>query len=138
MSRSSNVGTLVSYRASLLFLFLAILNLIDAQTLPKGYRFPTESDHLDSWRKFRADLPVLFHITADINGDALIWVLKSFRPVSTRRRAEKAISNAKEQRSPPTLTLQNPAINFFLYESASSYFWWDTTTSRFRRTWMSD
>jgi hypothetical protein len=39
---------------------------------------------------------------------------------------------------PPMLTLKNPAINFFLYESASSYFWWDLKARRFRRTWMSD
>jgi hypothetical protein len=38
----------------------------------------------------------------------------------------------------PVLNIRLAAIDFFAYESANSYFWWDTRTSRFIRTWMSD
>jgi hypothetical protein len=39
---------------------------------------------------------------------------------------------------PERLSLDKPAINFFAYESANSFFWWDARTKAFARTWMSD
>ncbi len=36
------------------------------------------------------------------------------------------------------LRLTTPAIDFFTFESASSYFIWDTKTKKFKRIWMSD
>ncbi|MBT0894524.1 hypothetical protein KI811_11960 [Geobacter hydrogenophilus] len=37
-----------------------------------------------------------------------------------------------------TLKLRVPAIDFYLFESANSFFWWDKKLGHFRRTWMSD
>lgn len=37
-----------------------------------------------------------------------------------------------------TLKLKYPAIDFYLYESANSFFWWDKKLGKFRRTWISD
>jgi hypothetical protein len=39
---------------------------------------------------------------------------------------------------PSELKLTNPAIDFFRFESANSYFVWDTKTKKFKRIWMSD
>jgi len=39
---------------------------------------------------------------------------------------------------PKTLKLRRPAIEFFAYESASSIFFFDSTTRQFRRVWISD
>jgi len=39
---------------------------------------------------------------------------------------------------PEWLTLKLPAIDFFVYESANSYFGWDVSTNAFKRTWISD
>ncbi|HEY3347055.1 MAG TPA: hypothetical protein VGK71_05475 [Nitrospirota bacterium] len=39
---------------------------------------------------------------------------------------------------PKVLKLKNSAIDFFLYESANSFFWWESKTKSFRRTWISD
>jgi hypothetical protein len=38
---------------------------------------------------------------------------------------------------PAVLQLALPAINYFLFEGASSFFWWDTSSQSFKRTWMS-
>jgi hypothetical protein len=39
---------------------------------------------------------------------------------------------------PKTLNLRLPSFEFFLYESASSIFWWDDNANKFRGMWMSD
>jgi hypothetical protein len=39
---------------------------------------------------------------------------------------------------PASLLLTLPAIDFFTFESANSYFWWNAKSRRFERTWMSD
>ena len=39
---------------------------------------------------------------------------------------------------PRWLDLKLPAVDYFQSESANSYFWWDSRSNRFRRTWMSD
>jgi hypothetical protein len=39
---------------------------------------------------------------------------------------------------PPLLKLGLPAINYYLFEGANSYFWWDKRSGKFERTWMSD
>jgi len=39
---------------------------------------------------------------------------------------------------PEVLHLERPAINYFLFEGANSFFWWDTQSQSFKRTWMSD
>ena len=39
---------------------------------------------------------------------------------------------------PALLRLKLPAINFFVFESANSYFWWDSQAGTFQRTWISD
>ena len=36
------------------------------------------------------------------------------------------------------LKLENPAIDFFRFESANSYFVWDKKTKQFKKIWMSD
>jgi len=43
-----------------------------------------------------------------------------------------------EADEPAVLSLKLPALQFFVYESASAIFWWDRATGRFRRTWISD
>jgi hypothetical protein len=37
---------------------------------------------------------------------------------------------------PATLELQHPAIDFFLHEGATVFFWWDSHAGRFKRTQM--
>ena len=39
---------------------------------------------------------------------------------------------------PDVLDLTLPAFELFKYESASSIFWWDSKSGRFKRTWISD
>ncbi len=39
---------------------------------------------------------------------------------------------------PSVLDLKLPAINLFVFESANSFFWWDSQAGRFQRTWISD
>jgi hypothetical protein len=39
---------------------------------------------------------------------------------------------------PSVLDLRLPAINLFVFESANSFFWWDSQAGRFQRTWISD
>jgi len=39
---------------------------------------------------------------------------------------------------PKELTLRNPGINFFQFESASSVFYWDPEKNEFKRVWLSD
>jgi hypothetical protein len=39
---------------------------------------------------------------------------------------------------PANLKLRLPAIDFYMFESANSYFWWDATSKKFKRTWISD
>ena len=39
---------------------------------------------------------------------------------------------------PALLRLKLPAINFFMFESANSFFWWDSRAGRFQRIWISD
>jgi hypothetical protein len=39
---------------------------------------------------------------------------------------------------PETLTLKRPAIDFFKFGSANSFFFWDDKAKRFQRIWMSD
>ena len=43
-----------------------------------------------------------------------------------------------EPSDPTVIRSDLPAINFFQPEGASSFFWWNTATRRFARTWMSD
>ena len=43
-----------------------------------------------------------------------------------------------EAGEPDKLKLRLPAIDFFSYESANSFFWWDGTRRAFRQTWISD
>jgi hypothetical protein len=39
---------------------------------------------------------------------------------------------------PEILTLKNPAIDFFKFDSANSYFFWDAKAKSFQRIWISD
>ena len=39
---------------------------------------------------------------------------------------------------PEILRLKRPAIEFFKYESASSIFFWDSKSQKFRQVWTSD
>jgi hypothetical protein len=39
---------------------------------------------------------------------------------------------------PSELKLDLPGINYYCFEGASSFFWWDKATSKFIRTWISD
>jgi hypothetical protein len=39
---------------------------------------------------------------------------------------------------PSVLDLKLPAIDLFVFESANSFFWWDSLAGRFQRTWISD
>jgi hypothetical protein len=39
---------------------------------------------------------------------------------------------------PSVLDLKLPAIDLFVFESANSFFWWDSQAGRFQRTWISD
>jgi len=39
---------------------------------------------------------------------------------------------------PETVSLVNPAINYFKHESANSFFYWDESKDAFSRVWISD
>ena len=39
---------------------------------------------------------------------------------------------------PEVLRLERPAINYFQFESANSFFYWDNKTEKFMRIWISD
>lgn len=43
-----------------------------------------------------------------------------------------------EPGEPEVLRLTRPALDYFRFESANSFFWWDPKTRSFKRTWMSD
>ncbi len=43
-----------------------------------------------------------------------------------------------EPDEPDEIVLLNPSINFYLFESANSFFYWDDTIGRFKRIWISD
>ena len=43
-----------------------------------------------------------------------------------------------EPGEPTRLKLLLPAIDFFTFESANSYYWWDVRSKKFARTWISD
>lgn len=45
---------------------------------------------------------------------------------------------ACEKGEPAVLKLKRPAIDYFKFESANSFFYWDDKTNRFKRIWMSD
>lgn len=42
------------------------------------------------------------------------------------------------QDEPKVLTLRNPGINFFKFESANSVFYWNSIKKEFKRIWLSD
>jgi len=39
---------------------------------------------------------------------------------------------------PTEIESYKPSINFYLFESANSYFYWDDNTKDFKRNWNSD
>jgi len=43
-----------------------------------------------------------------------------------------------ETNEAPEIHIDNEAINYFVYESANSYFYWDVTTQAFKQVWISD
>ncbi len=43
-----------------------------------------------------------------------------------------------EKNEPEILKLKRPAIDYFKFESANSFFFWDDKTSSFKRIWISD
>jgi len=43
-----------------------------------------------------------------------------------------------EPDEPEKLRLTMPALDFFAFESANSFFWWDENLQTFIRTWISD
>lgn len=43
-----------------------------------------------------------------------------------------------EPGEPEKLTLVLPGLDFFAFESANSFFWWNAKSNAFERTWMSD
>lgn len=146
---------------------------------PEGWRFPTEADYTDSWKEFRATIPVPFHAQADFNGDGLpdgAWILLSTQDTSgglfvflaqkegppkaifldqdpgvykAQYMGIKIVPPGKYQTAcgkgyfkcgpsePRVLHLARPAISYFLYNSTESFFWWDTKSGLFQRTWIS-
>jgi hypothetical protein len=43
-----------------------------------------------------------------------------------------------EKGEPEVLKLNRPAIDYFKFESANSFFFWDDKTHKFKRIWISD
>jgi len=43
-----------------------------------------------------------------------------------------------EKGEPEVLKLKQPAIDYFRFESANSFFFWDCNTNSFKRIWISD
>jgi hypothetical protein len=63
----------------LLLLFLLLSSsMVNGQTPPEGWRFPKKSDNRGDWRRFRRDVPMPYHVRADLNGDQIVddaWIL---------------------------------------------------------------
>jgi hypothetical protein len=55
---------------------------------------------------------------------------------NTERRVARDIGNADGE--PEVLNLRLPTIEFCVYESACSIFWWDVDKGQFQRTQISD
>jgi hypothetical protein len=65
-----------------LMLLLLVLptSVVIGQTAPEGWRFPNKSDYRGDWKKFRRDVPMPYHVRADLNGDQIVddaWILIS-------------------------------------------------------------
>ena len=43
-----------------------------------------------------------------------------------------------EKGEPEVLKLKRPAIDYFKFQSANSFFFWDDKTGDFKRIWISD
>ncbi len=63
--------------------------------------------------------------------------IKSAKPDKYKTACGKGYWDCKKG-DPATLNLKHPAIDFFTYESANSYFVWDKKAKKFTRIWMSD
>ena len=49
-----------------------------ADSLPRGFRYPTEADRRGAWEAFKGEVPTPFHAKADFNGDGIsddAWIL---------------------------------------------------------------
>jgi hypothetical protein len=49
----------------------------------------------------------------------------------------KGYGNCKPE-EPKEIEISKPSINFYLFESANSYFYWDENTKEFKHIWISD
>jgi|ERR1043166_4951115 hypothetical protein len=59
-------------------LMAAVVSWAGTDSLPGGWRFPTEADFSGNWVEYRDRFPTPFHVSADFNGDGLIdhaWIL---------------------------------------------------------------
>ncbi|TAN39492.1 MAG: hypothetical protein EPN25_11525 [Nitrospirae bacterium] len=63
--------------------------------------------------------------------------IKAAKPDRYKTACGKGYWDCKKE-EPEILNLKQPAIDFFTYESANSYFVWDKNTETFKRVWMSD
>jgi hypothetical protein len=65
-------------RAATLLLFFLPSLIANAQSAPKGWRFPNKSDYRDNWQEFRKKVPMPYHVRIDLNGDGIkddVWIL---------------------------------------------------------------
>jgi hypothetical protein len=68
--------------ALLLLLFFLPNSTVKDQSPAEGWRFPNRSDYRSNWRRFRSDVPMPYHVRADLNGDKIIddaWILIPIR-----------------------------------------------------------
>jgi hypothetical protein len=63
--------------------------------------------------------------------------IKAAKPGKYKTACGKGYWDCKKG-EPAELNLKMPTIDLFQYESANSYFVWDTKTKKFKRIWMSD
>lgn len=59
-------------------LIAAAVSWAGTDSLPGGWRFPTEADFSGNWVEYRDRFPTPFHVSADFNGDGLTddaWIL---------------------------------------------------------------
>ncbi|MDA8082532.1 MAG: hypothetical protein M0024_02600 [Nitrospiraceae bacterium] len=63
--------------------------------------------------------------------------IKTVKPGQYKTACGKGYWDCKKG-EPEILKLKQPAIDFFAYESANSYFVWDKKANAFKRIWMSD
>ena len=89
-----------------------------------------------TWSSSKKVWPALLLDTTDMN-EMRSMGIRVIKPGHYKTACGKGYWPCKKE-EPEILSFKQPAIDFFTYESASSYFIWDKKAKAFKRIWMSD